>query len=169
MYRRAGCGCRCDRSATQQQPRLALAPTHGWPSLGRQQESTNATPAMLEVLQIIVFALALAYVSVTFLYKNVIAQMFLPPKADPLGRKVEVSRKVLNSYGAMEWLVRFTANPGHTPPGAGDVDTLVVTSTLLTPSPTPTVEPVVETQKGARERNACGRRQHAPAPRRRSR
>eukprot|EP00937_MAST-01D_sp_MAST-1D-sp2_P001211 g1211.t1 len=66
-----------------------------------------------------------------------------------LGRKVEVSRKVLNSYGAMEWLVRFTANPGHTPPGAGDVDTLVVTSTLLTPSPTPTVEPVVETQKGS--------------------
>eukprot|EP00970_Alexandrium_tamarense_P009994 scaffold1976_cov187-Alexandrium_tamarense.AAC.23 len=42
------------------------------------------------------------------------------------GRTVEVTRTVLNKYGTMEWLVTFTENVGTTPPGAGDIPSIVV-------------------------------------------
>jgi len=42
------------------------------------------------------------------------------------GRVVSVSRTVLDKYGAMEWIVTFTQNPGMTPPGSGDINPLHV-------------------------------------------
>ena len=41
-------------------------------------------------------------------------------------RTVEVSRRVVDKYGGMEWVVTFTSNPGMTPTGAGDVNRLIV-------------------------------------------
>lgn len=42
------------------------------------------------------------------------------------GRFTEVSRIVLDKYGAMEWSITFVGNPGVTPPGAGEVPLLEV-------------------------------------------
>eukprot|EP01029_Cantina_marsupialis_P004229 TRINITY_DN1423_c0_g1_i1.p1 TRINITY_DN1423_c0_g1~~TRINITY_DN1423_c0_g1_i1.p1 ORF type:complete len:6993 (+),score=3165.97 TRINITY_DN1423_c0_g1_i1:2976-20981(+) len=48
--------------------------------------------------------------------------------------RVLVSRDRLGLYGAFKWTVTFTENPGLIPLGAGDVNDLVVTDTLLTES-----------------------------------
>jgi hypothetical protein len=46
-----------------------------------------------------------------------------------LALQVDVTRQVLDQYGAMQWTVTFKSNPGQTPPGAGNVPLLFVTQT----------------------------------------
>ncbi|RHY82099.1 hypothetical protein DYB26_000715 [Aphanomyces astaci] len=42
------------------------------------------------------------------------------------GRKISVQKTVIGKYGAVSWLIRFIANPGMTPPGAGNINPLDV-------------------------------------------
>ena len=42
------------------------------------------------------------------------------------GREVDVTRLVLDKYGTIEWMVTFTKNVGSTPPGSGDIDSIVI-------------------------------------------
>ena len=41
-------------------------------------------------------------------------------------RFVQVSRKVMDKYGSIDWFITFVGNPGSIPPGAGDVDLMKV-------------------------------------------
>jgi hypothetical protein len=64
-------------------------------------------------------------------------------------RTVEVSRRVIDKYGGMQWAVTFTSNPGSTPTGAGDVNRLVVAQDNK-PRGARASQPIVtETQKGS--------------------
>jgi hypothetical protein len=66
------------------------------------------------------------------------------------GRAVEVQRTVIGQYGAMEWTIRFTKNPGQTPPGAGDIAGITATGLSWTGLAAPAnVWPAVEVQKGS--------------------
>ena len=58
------------------------------------------------------------------------------------GRQVSVERTIHGKYGEVSWLVRFISNPGQTPPGAGDVPVLDVTSSDFNVN-------IIETQKGS--------------------
>ena len=64
------------------------------------------------------------------------------------GRSVDVTRKVLDKYGAVEWELTFVGNPGETPPGAGDVPLLRAVQAADTGG-TPNVPIVNEIQKGS--------------------
>ncbi|RHY19567.1 hypothetical protein DYB25_000036 [Aphanomyces astaci] len=63
------------------------------------------------------------------------------------GRKISVQKTVIGKYGAVSWLIRFIANPGMTPPGAGNINPLDV-QFLTAPVCTCTVT-VMETQAGS--------------------
>jgi hypothetical protein len=69
------------------------------------------------------------------------------------GRTVEVDRVVIGKYGVMEWLVRFTKNPGETPPGAGDIKPIIaspgVTGKLINGASIDFAATTIETQKGS--------------------
>jgi hypothetical protein len=62
---------------------------------------------------------------------------------------VQVSRRVIDQYGVMEWVVTFTSNPGFTPTGSGDVNRLVVRQDSFPPGALATQPAVTETQKGS--------------------
>ncbi len=64
-------------------------------------------------------------------------------------RTVEVSRKVIGKYGAMEWVVTFTSNPHSVPTGAGDVNSLVVQQESWPPGSRASHPIVTETVKGS--------------------
>ncbi|KAF0703542.1 hypothetical protein As57867_007585, partial [Aphanomyces stellatus] len=64
------------------------------------------------------------------------------------GRRVSVQKTVLGKYGAVSWLIRFLFNPGLTPPGAGNINPLIVSFA----SPVPTclcAVTIMETQRGS--------------------
>jgi hypothetical protein len=71
-------------------------------------------------------------------------------EAQQAGRTVEVdARRVYSKYGSVEWLVRFTANPGQYPSGTGDIANLeVVGDAQLQQQLDGTVQ-ILEKQKGS--------------------
>jgi hypothetical protein len=54
-----------------------------------------------------------------------------------LALQVDVTRQVLDQYGAMQWTITFKSNPGETPPGAGNVPLLIVTQPGAAIAPLP--------------------------------
>jgi hypothetical protein len=72
-------------------------------------------------------------------------------EAQKVGRTVEVdSRRIHSKYGSVEWLVRFTANPGQYPWGAGDVaDAEVVGDAQLLQQLDGGTVQILEKQKGS--------------------
>jgi hypothetical protein len=60
-----------------------------------------------------------------------------------------VSRRVIDHYGIMEWVVTFTSNPGYEPTGSGDVNRLIVVQDSYPAGSLATQPIVTETQKGS--------------------
>jgi hypothetical protein len=66
------------------------------------------------------------------------------------GRTVEVDGRWIHSkYGSVEWLVRFSENPGQTPPGTGDIADFEVTSDAQLDVNMDGLVQVLESQKGS--------------------
>jgi len=66
-------------------------------------------------------------------------------------RIVEVDGRWIHSkYGSVEWLVRFTDNPGNTPPGTGDINEIIATGDAqMVENLDGGVVQIIETQKGS--------------------
>lgn len=67
----------------------------------------------------------------------------------PVAGQVDVSRSVIDQYGTMQWEVTFTMNPGTTPPGAGDVESLSVVQNLTGAAKYVSQPVVTGTQQGS--------------------
>mmetsp|Transcript_19232 Transcript_19232/g.32040 ORF Transcript_19232/g.32040 Transcript_19232/m.32040 type:complete len:7480 (+) Transcript_19232:1-22440(+) len=72
-------------------------------------------------------------------------------EAIPAVSRVEVESARVTKYGARYWAIRFTENPGETPPGAGDIDDIVLnTDSMLETNAGNTRDfDIVEVQKGS--------------------
>ena len=64
------------------------------------------------------------------------------------GRTVHVSRTVLDKYGAIEWMVTFSANPNTIPSGSGNVASIIVDQDSDTSNRSPSLE-VSEVARGS--------------------
>lgn len=93
----------------------------------------------------VVNLLVAPYYAVVECAANRITVVLLPPVAG----QVDVSRSVIDQYGTMEWEVTFTMNPGTTPPGAGDMESLSIVQNLTGIEAYATHPIVTETQQGS--------------------